>query len=69
MTDETSVGTEITTADTTTSTDMVAENNVTNNPENNKKLAEIVMMEAIRDKYKLTFNMPDVFKGLHTNKF
>lgn len=69
MMDETSVGTEITTADTTTSTDMVAENNVTNNPENNKKLAEIVMMEAIRDKYKLTFNMPDVFKGLHTNKF
>lgn len=69
MTDSTSVGSEITTSDTTTSTDMVAENNVTNNPENNKKLAEIVMMESIRDKYKLTFNMPDVFKGLHTNKF
>lgn len=71
MTDNTSIGTEITTSDdsTLTSTDGVAENNATNNPENNKKIAEITMMESIRDKYKLTFNMPEVFKGLHTNKF
>ena len=69
MTDEVSEGTEITTEDDTTVTDGVAQNNATNNPENNKKIAEITMMESIRDKYKLTFNMPDVFKGLHTNKF
>ncbi|RAP44350.1 MAG: hypothetical protein BZ136_08980, partial [Methanosphaera sp. rholeuAM74] len=69
MTDEVSEGTEISTEDSDTLTDGVAQNNATNNPENNKKLAEITMMESIRDKYKLTFNMPDVFKGLHTNKF
>lgn len=74
MTD-TSTGDTVDTTETTddtalpTGTDGVADNAAKNDPEKNKKRAEIEIMESFRKQYKLTFEMPHVFKGLHTNRF
>lgn len=61
--------TGIDTTTTTGSTDGVAEQTAQNDPEKNKKLAEITIMESLREQYDLTFEMPHCFKGLHTNRF
>lgn len=50
-------------------TDGTAENVSENDPEKNKKLAEITMSEQIRDTYQLTVRIPKAFMGIHTNQF
>jgi len=49
--------------------DNTSENVKENDPEKNKKLAEITMSEALRETYQLTFKIPRILKGLHTNQF
>lgn len=50
-------------------TDATAENVAENDPEKNKKLAEITMSEQIRDTYQLTVRIPKMFKKINTNQF
>lgn len=76
MTDEAQISTgtltdttSTTDTTTTTSTDSTAENVAVNDPEKNKKLAEITMSERLRDNYNLTFRIPKLLKGIHTNQF
>lgn len=60
------------TTDTTelsTSTDSTAENVAVNDPEKNKKLAEITISEKIRETYNLELNIPKILKGIHTNQY
>lgn len=64
---DTSTSTDTSTV--TSSTDGTAETTAQNDPEKNKKLAEITIMESLREQYELTFEMPHCFKGLHTNRF
>lgn len=51
------------------STDGTSENVGGNDPEANKKLAEITMAEQIRETYNLKITIPKILKGLHTNQF
>ena len=46
-----------------------ADNVYENNPEDNKKLAEITMAEQIRKTFELKVTIPRILKGLHTNQF
>lgn len=50
-------------------TDETAENVSENDPEKNKKLAEVTMSEQLRDTYQLTVTIPKIFVGIHTNQF
>ena len=49
--------------------DNTSENVKQNDPEKNKKLAEITMSEQLRETYQLTVKIPRILKGLHTNQF
>lgn len=49
--------------------DNTSENVGGNDPEANKKLAEITMAEQIRETYNLKITIPKILKGLHTNQF
>ena len=46
-----------------------AEDVAQNNPEDNKKLSEIVMSEQLRKTYNLKLMIPRILKGLNTNQF
>ena len=50
-------------------TDGTADNVYENDPEKNKKLAEITMAEQLRETYQLTIKIPNILTGLHTNQF
>lgn len=50
-------------------TDGTAENVAENDPEKNKKLAEVTMSEQLRDTYQLTVTIPRMLKEIHTNQF
>ena len=74
MTDET-VSTGVP-ADNTNSNDTTnntsnqqTENKKKNDPEKNKTLAEITMMESLRDIPSYTIRVPRLVKGIHTNAF
>lgn len=52
-----------------TTEDNTSENVGGNDPEANKKLAEITMAEQIRETYNLKITIPKILEGLHTNQF
>ena len=49
--------------------ETTAEGVYENNPEDNKKLSEITMMEELRKTFNLTLTIPRILKKLHTNQF
>ena len=49
--------------------DNTADNVSQNDPEKNKKLAEITMSEQLRDTYGFTLTVPRTFIGIHTNQW
>lgn len=49
--------------------DSTSEDVAQNDPEKNKKLAEVTMSEQLRETYQLTVKIPKMFKGIHTNQF
>lgn len=49
--------------------ETTAEDVAQNNPEDNKKLAELVMMEKLRETYQLKITIPRILEELHTNQF
>ena len=51
------------------STDNTAQNVLVNDPEKNKLLAEVRMMEELRETLEITFRIPRILKGLHTNSW
>ncbi|MBO7210094.1 MAG: hypothetical protein J6V44_03655 [Methanobrevibacter sp.] len=53
----------------TPSTDNTNENVKVNDPEKNKKLAEVRMSEEFRDTMSFTLKIPSILKGLHTNSW
>ncbi|MBO7210097.1 MAG: hypothetical protein J6V44_03670 [Methanobrevibacter sp.] len=53
----------------TASTDNTNENVKVNDPEKNKKLAEVRMSEEFRDTFSFTLKIPSILKGLHTNSW
>ncbi len=52
-----------------TDDDKTADNVAENDPEKNKKLAEVTISEQLRETYQLTVKIPKVFVGIHTNQF
>lgn len=50
-------------------TDGTSENVGGNDPELNKRMAEVTMAEQIRETYNLKITIPKILKGLHTNQF
>ena len=52
-----------------TSTDKTNENTKKNDPEKNKTLAEITIMESLRDIPSYTIRIPRLIRGIHTNSF
>ena len=53
----------------TPSTDNTNENVKVNDPEKNKKLAEVRMSEEFRNTMSFTLKVPVILKGLHTNSW
>ena len=49
--------------------ETTAEGVYENNPEDNKKLAEITMAEKIRKTFNLKLKIPRILEGVHTNQF
>ncbi len=52
-----------------TNSDSTADNVAQNDPEKNKKLAEVTMSEQLRETYQLTVKIPRMFKKINTNQF
>ena len=80
MTDETSTGvaadntnntndSNSTDTNKSTSNDKTNENTKKNDPEKNKTLAEITIMESLRDIPSYTIRVPRLIEGIHTNSF
>ena len=49
--------------------ETTAEDVAQNNPEDNKKLAELTMMEQLRETFQLKLTIPRILEELHTNQF
>lgn len=49
--------------------DTTADNVAENNPEDNKKLAELTMSEQLRQTFSLKLTIPRILQGLNTNQF
>ena len=58
-------------SDSTTDTTQQEQQKATtqNDPEKNRKLAEVTMVESLRDLMSFNFTLPGIYKGMHTNQF